>query len=183
MSAQLSRHGLILNVTKGCVDLKTDNTSVQRKEVDYKSGFSVGYRLRFKKPAIRTFHYDIDANLGARILKSTTYTIYDPSEGYYPYDEGYPSVGFGGYSSSPTPKFYTSVGGTVNYSIIKNLSAGLGVEPTYYFRGDDKFDIPVVAKIAYNLKVVEFGISGKYGLMNVGSGKFREIQFSLFIPF
>jgi len=46
-----------------------------------------------------------------------------------------------------------------------------------------------VAKIAYNLKVVEIGITGKYGLMNIleteslKSGKIQELQLSLFIPF
>jgi hypothetical protein len=176
VSAQLSRHGLVLNGGIGCVDSKTDKSSVQWQEVDYKSGFSVGYRLRLKKPATQFFHYDIDVNVGAKVLKSTSYTRY-PDEGYYS------NVGYGGYSSSPTPKLFTSVVGAANYSIIKNLSAGLGVEPTYYFRGDNNFDIPIVAKIAYSLKVVEFEISGKYGLMNVKSGKMREIQLSLFIPF
>jgi len=72
------------------------------------------------------------------------------------------------------------------------LSVFLGVEPAYSFKADgisNSFDIPVVAKIAYNLKVVEVGISGKYGLVNVfemdylKSGKIREIQLSHFIPF
>ena len=51
------------------------------------------------------------------------------------------------------------------------------------------FDIPVVAKIAYNLKVAEVGIYGKYGPLSVfemdymKSGKVREIQLSVFIPF
>ena len=53
----------------------------------------------------------------------------------------------------------------------------------------NKFDVPVVAKITYSLKVVEFEVSGKYGLVNVfespnqTSGKYRELQFALFIPF
>ncbi len=53
----------------------------------------------------------------------------------------------------------------------------------------NKFDIPLVAKVAYDLKVVEVGIVGKYGTVNLfeteymKSGKIREIQLSLFIPF
>ena len=116
-------------------------------------------------------------NAGVRMLRNAVYQQISGS-------------GFDGFSrySSRSLKYYTSIGGTANYSIIKNLSAGLGIEPAYYFHYS-KFDIPVVAKIACNLKMIGFEISGKYGLMNVlkteglQSGKFRDIQCSLFIPF
>lgn len=72
---------------------------------------------------------------------------------------------------------------------------GAGVEPVYYFAGYEKedmkhpFDVPFVGKIAYNLKFMELGISYKHGLSNVietkdfTSGKFRDWQVSVWIPF
>jgi hypothetical protein len=116
-------------------------------------------------------------NAGMRILRNTSY-FQDPGYGLSSY-------------GATSYKYYTTIGGTANYSIIKNLSAGLGIEPAYYFY-PGKLDIPVVAKIACNFKIIGFEISGRYGLMNVHilkteeglqSGKFRDIQCTLFIPF
>jgi hypothetical protein len=70
----------------------------------------------------------------------------------------------------------------------------VGLEPTYLIwqEGEDSqnnFDLPIVAKLAYDFGPFELGINYKYGLMDliktddVQSGKFREWQFSLFIPF
>jgi hypothetical protein len=93
------------------------------------------------------------------------------------------------------PYYLTSIGGAVNYSIIKTLSAGIGIEPTFYLKKGNtnnyynkKYDIPLVAKVSYNFRVVEVAITSKYGLINVletvGSyGKLRDIQLSLFVPF
>ena len=79
---------------------------------------------------------------------------------------------------------------------MKKISVGLGVEPTYFFVKNrylyeykTNVDVPIVAKIVYNLKFVEIGIIGKYGLVNLfetehlKSGKIREVQLSVFIPF
>ena len=204
-NAQLSQHGLVLNGGTGFIDSKNDKSSPYVREYEYKFGVSAGYLLRFKTPAPKSFHYDIGVNLGVKSWKSTTYFKnggdyggggygsgydygYDPNYGYgydgYGYDYGYSDI----YGNRTKWRFFTSIDGTVNYSIIKNLSVGLGVEPTYYFRYN-KFDIPIVAKIAYNFKAIELGITGKYGLMNVldaaylKSLKLREIQMYVFIPF
>jgi hypothetical protein len=88
-----------------------------------------------------------------------------------------------------------SISGTVNYTFLKNLSVGLGCEPAFYFQPNkfplkliSYYDLPLVAKIAYNLPFVEIGIVGKYGLINefetrtMRSGKIREIQLSAFVP-
>ena len=201
MSAQLSQHGLVLNGGIGCVkhQYRTYYESGQSgyypygngdyiwKEYNYKSGFSVGYRLRFTMPVPKSFHYDMDVIVGAKVLKSTNYNYtYTPDEEVY----GYAIYDRIGYSSS-APYYFTSIGGTVNYSIIRNISVGLGIEPTLYLNRAMKnyADIPIVAKVAYDFKVVEVGITGKYGLANVlqsydgGSTKLRFIQLSLFIPF
>jgi len=191
VSAQLSQHGLVVNGSIGDEDSKIAPGASWYK-LGYKAGFSIGYRLRFNKPALRSFHYDMDVNTGAKLLKPATY------------DYSILSTGGGAFDR------FTSISGTANYSFVKNLSAGLGVEPTYYFKRKipgsfasaepienidryferkNKFDIPIVAKIAYNFKTFEVGIVGKYGMMNVLEtehfkyGKFRDIQLSIFIPF
>ena len=184
LNAQLTRHGLVLNGGIGRVDSKLDKTDGEWTEFDYKAVFSAGYRLRFNQFAPKTFHYDFDVNIGTKRTKPTTYMASDP---YLTYT-----------SSGGSFDHFTSISGTANYAIIKNLSLGLGVEPSYFFKKvpgttnavrKNKFDIPVVAKITYSLKVIEFEISGKYGLVNVmevpnrTSGKYRELQFALFIPF
>ena len=201
----LARHGLLLNVGIGDEDSKIDKTGASWYELGYKVGFSVGYRLQLKKPTLHSFHYDIDVNIGAKILKPSTYSSVASSTGGY------------------TPDYFSSINGTVNYSFIDNLSIGLGVEPTYYFNRTipggifyngpyedfdtnkdfdrieafdtrdfvrkNKFDIPVVAKISYNFKRFEIGIYGKYGMINVLEtahfkyGKYRDVQLFVFIPF
>jgi len=198
MSAQLSQHGLVLNGGIGRVkhQYRTDYVSGQSgyqyedgdntwKEYNYKSGFSAGYRLRFKMPVLKSFHYDLDMNVGANVLKSTNFIFT-----HTPNEDGYAIYNKVGYSSS-APYYFTSIGGTVNYAIIRNISMGLGIEPTLYLNKAMKnyVDIPVVAKVAYDFSVIEIGIIGKYGLANViqssdgGPTKLREIQLSLFIPF
>lgn len=85
-----------------------------------------------------------------------------------------------------------SIRGTFNYILYKGLSIGAGVEPTWYFdSGINNFDTPLVGKAAYNLGKFEVGLSYKHGLMNalkgtnenIKSGKFRDVQLSVFIPF
>ena len=196
VSAQLSQHGLIVNGSIGDEDSKIDKPpGGSWYELGYKAGFSVGYRLRFNKPTLHSFHFDMDVNIGARILSPVSYSPY--------------GIGGGG---SYTPDRFISIGGTANYSFIKKFSIGLGVEPAYYFKKGipgsitfpghvedidwsryfdrkNRFDIPVVAKIAYNFNRFEVGIVGKYGMINVLEtehfkyGKFRDVQLSIFIPF
>ena len=199
----ISQHGIVLNGGTGSLKSKIDKSIGSWEEIDYKFGLSVGYRLRFSKPDVHSFHYDLDLNVGTKLLDNNSY-FYNEATGDY----------LSGYSGSASPDYFTAIGGTINYSLIKNLSMGLGLEPTYYFRqvgrsSKNKLDIPVVAKIAYNLKKVEIGLSYKYGLMgieksyggrpsggyssgeynvydmiyNKSSIKFRDIQLSLFIPF
>ena len=171
-NAQISKHGIVLNGGLGQVNSTIEKTGDSWEEITYKFGASLGYRLRFKTPDHKSFHYDFDANIGVKSLKEISER----------WGAGYLING------------YFSVGGTANYSLIKNFNVGLGFEPTYCFGNGSNFsksnfDIPVVAKIAYNLKFVEIGISGKYGLISVfeaphlKSGKIREIQLSAFIPF
>lgn len=197
LSAQLSQHGLVLNGGRGFVDSKVDKSGGFGDEVKYNAGLSAGYRLRFKKPAPQSFHYDIDVSFGAKWMKYNVFFDPDRYGGYCGYGDGSGYSSAYNYKGTFTPTYFTSIGGTVNFSVIKNLSAGLGLEPTYYFKREYylplkyHLDIPVVAKIAYNLKVVEIGITGRYGLINKtnqslqsgGSGRIGEIQLSVFVPF
>ena len=166
------------------MDSKSDKWGDRWDDIDYKLGLSLGYRLRYNKPEPKSFHYDWDVNVG---VKGARVANWNRQEWIHE-DDTLISLGVSGGAAF----HYASIGFTANYSLIKNLSAGFGVEPVYFFKAEEirnSFDIPVVAKIAYNLKVVEVGIYGKYGLVNVfemdylKSGKIREIQLSLFIPF
>ena len=190
VSAQLSQHGLVLNGGLGRVDAKSDKWGERWDYIDYKVGMSLGYRFRFNKAQPKSFHYDLDVNFGVKGARvghwGKVEGIYE--DGYLPAGRGYSGMSGGaGYH-------YTSIGFTANYSLIRNFSLGLGVEPLYFFKTHyreikNSFDVPVVARIAYNFKFAEIGISGKYGLVNVfetdymKSGRIRELQLSLFIPF
>ncbi len=119
LSAQLSQHGLVLNGGKGSVNAKIDKSGTDWDEIDYKSGLSIGYRFRIKKPAPQSFHYDMDLNIGAKFWKSSRYRNAT---------DGNPYI----YMSS-TGILLTSVGITANYSLFNKCSVGLGMEPAYYF--------------------------------------------------
>ena len=183
LSAQLSQHGLVLNGGIGGLDSyeydRNGKESTLRYE--YKYGASVGYRLRFKMPTPKSFHYDVDLNIGTKALKAT----YNYSSVYNV--EGESGINYFKNHTDCSQSYYTSLGGMANYSFIKNLSVGLGVEPTCYFNSKVKFDIPAVAKIAYDFKVIEIGLYGKYGWtnekVNAEYGKIRDLQLTIFIPF
>ena len=190
INAQISQHGFVLNGGFGSVNAEKGKSGERWDEYNYQFGIAAGYRIRLKKPELKSFHYDIDVTAGAKYLKAISYGL----------------SGYDGFSSSrtgSTPDYFASIGGTVNYSFIKNIGVGVGIEPTYFFKKDlpgtylegeskerkTNFDIPIIAKIYYDLKWVEIGISGKYGISSVlekthlKSGKYREIQMSVFIPF
>ena len=210
VSAQLSQHGLVLNGGLGRLGFEnaayTLAVEMSWSKIDYKSSASFGYRFRFKQPAPRAFHFDIDVLGGVKFLKTNVrrdWQDYEEGsiEGYKPAYGG--SYGYFAHNSvAGSQLWFTSIGLTANYSIFKNFSIGLGVEPTYYFKSDKRlvedwgvpdvknhFDVPVVGRIAYNLKFMEIGITGKYGLTNVlestylKNGKIGDLQLSVFIPF
>jgi len=191
VSAQLSQHGLVLNGGLGRVDEKSDKWGERWDDIDYKVGMSLGYRFRFNKPEPKSLHYDLDINFG---VKGARVVHWNRLEWILEDESGSsPLIGYMG-SSGGAGYHYTSIGFTANYSLIRNFSFGLGVEPLYFFKAHyreikNSFDVPVVARIAYNFKFAEIAISGKYGLVNVfetdymKSGRIRELQLSLFIPF
>lgn len=150
----------------------------EHSSIDYRFNVALGYRFRLK-PAPDSFFYDMDLNIGMRRWNSSYGTIY----------------ALNNYSAS-SAHYFASICGTVNHPLYKGLSAGLGIEPTYYFytegenvRTSPAIDAPLVARLSYNLKFVEVGVSYKYGLFNVmetdylKSGRFNDLVFSLYIPF
>lgn len=173
--------GIVVSGGIGSIQTKL-NSSVQEKatpyDIEYKYNVSLGYRFRLHSAKTPSLFYDLDAGLGMKSWHST----YGKTSGVPPTYEA-------------TSNMFSVFGsGTVNYSIYKGLSIGAGLQPTYYFyqngeNNKNKFDIPVVAKIAYRFKVLEIGISYKHGLMNtlktdyLKSGKLREYNLSLWIPF
>ncbi|MDR1623575.1 MAG: porin family protein [Tannerellaceae bacterium] len=182
LSQAQSESGLI--VGGGIGSLKTDinpsfggGTTIVNK-IDYKANFSVGYRFRLRPLGISPLFLDLDAGLGLKLWHSDygkshlTPSLYEASSQY----------------------FFVAASGMVGYPLYKGLRVAAGIEPTYYFRQNgeyskNSFDIPLAGKIAYNFNVFEIGVSYKHGLMNVvktshlDSGKFRDWQLSVWIPF
>jgi hypothetical protein len=147
-------------------------------EIDYKANFSVGYRFRLRPLAASPLFLDLDAALGMKLWHS---------------DYGKSHLEPSSYEGT-SEYFSVAAGGMVGYPLYKGLRVAAGIEPTYYFRQDgenskNSFDIPLAGKIAYNFNRFEIGVSYKHGLMNVvktghiDSGKFRDWQLSVWIPF
>jgi hypothetical protein len=218
VNAQIEQQGFVVNGGIGSADAKKEwvvnggvgctctDSIIKWQDTRYIAGISIGYRWRFKMPALKSFHFDADAKVGSSFYSRTKFPQGDPpaeipngEENNYWYSDGY-YYGYGGFYSNygyfgNFSNHTISISGTANYSFVKNLSVGLGVEPTFYFQPNKEgiklisyYDLPVVAKIAYNLKFLEIGIYGKYGFINefetwtMRSGKIREIQLSAFIP-
>ena len=88
-----------------------------------------------------------------------------------------------------------ALNGVVGYKLWKGLKLGIGVEPTLYFNTnmgynleDNKFDIPLVAKVGYDFNWFQLDLSYKNGFNRiyrnyvVGKPQTRDIQLSIFIP-
>ena len=181
LSAQCqTESGIVVSGGLGSIKTKL-NPSVQEKaspyDVDYRYNLSLGYRFRLHAAKTSPFFYDLEAGLGMK--------YWDSSYGQVP---GEPAT-----CEASAKMFSTFVSGTANYTIYKGLNIGAGIQPIYYFSqnggNNKKFDIPIVAKLAYRFKAFEIGLSYKHGLMNtletkyLKSGKFREYNLSLWIPF
>ena len=105
LNAQLTRHGLVLNGGIGRVETKVNKVGGFWEEYDYTAGLSAGYRLRFKEPAMKSIHYDLDVNVGIKFLSAKRFEAHE---------SGYPFIFKGKRDDS-----YVSIGFTGNYSLIK----------------------------------------------------------------
>ena len=72
--------------------------------------------------------------------------------------------------------------------VMKGLHIGVGLQPTYYIWETKTFDIPVLAKVGYNLGFAELAFSYKQGLVKNNKispfkdSRFSNWQFSVYIP-
>ena len=159
--------------------------SIVSYDIYYKNSFSIGYRFRVKQAGTSLF-YNLDANLGMKSWQMTVSSLNPSNDPSNPYDNLL--------SKEESTQFYlASLSATANYSIYKGLNAGVGLEPAFLIMQTGSkskfFDMPFIVKLAYDLGPVELGINYKYGLFDliktddIKSGKFRDMQISLFIPF
>ena len=160
----------------------------------YKFDVTIGYKFRIE-PQHKPFFYDIDINLGLKRF-NTGYTSplvpYIP-EGVTNDDEMEYLIGADGHFGHTYYSF--SMNPSWNYRLFRGLYAGAGIEPTLYHKdgatsGEKwKCDLPLTAKVGYDLKFIDFSINYKYGLFDtmeheyLGPAKFRNWQLSVFIPF
>lgn len=194
VSAQL-RTGLVLGGGAwGNINAKANASTLENMDiidVNFKSSFMLGYRFRLHHNSMPGF-LDLDANVGLKNWNST----YGSSDGYgknaMEGDEDYNQPA--PFSGAKSNYLYTSISATTNYYVVKKLSLGVGVEPTVWISksGEENsktFDMPLVAKIGYDFNFLEVGLTYKHSFVNsvksnhLDSGKFNDLQFSIWIPF
>jgi hypothetical protein len=177
ISAQ-TKSGMILSGGNGNFrDIKQND---YRNEGDFQNKYTLGVGYRFRiQPKNPSFFYDLDLNLG---LKHYNYA------GVF-YHEMYDNMV---HSSGKLNFLHVSLNGSYNYKMLKGLYAGIGIEPTvYYIDVTSKylFDIPLTAKLGYDLKYFGLEVGYKLGFTDViypsyfASGKRNDWQISLYIPF
>lgn len=146
-------------------------------DTDYRYNLSLGYKFRLHADQASPFFFDLEAGLGMK--------YYDYTFGKMP---GEPALVQGS-----AKRFSAFTTGTANYTLYKGLNIGAGIQPTWYFSQNGgnsrKFDISAIGRIAYRFKAFEVGLNYKHGLMNslktnhLKSGKFREYNLSVWVPF
>lgn len=185
-----TKSGLLIGGGKGFLSNRL-TSNIEYFESNYKYNISIGYRFRVYPTTKPSLFLDLDANLGAKswYTYAKEYNKYNPDELTNPYS--YSPI----LASMKSIYFFSSVASTINYTLYKRLSLGIGLEPTYFFFTSDEkkirnFDLPAVAKIGYNFRFLEIGLTYKHGLMKVLqdkqyllSGQFRDWQISIWIPF
>jgi hypothetical protein len=168
--------GLLIGGGQGTAsNINVLNEKVQYA-TDYKFHLSLGYRFRIK-PVNKKSFYDMDLAFGLKNFVIGYTEIFGPGSSSFFQDDDV--------------RFYTSLALSYNYTVWKNLSIGAGIEPSYYLtaQNPNKFDVPLIGKLGYNFKFVEINLAYKYGFTDVlkserlSSGKFRDWQITLYIPF
>lgn len=182
----LKNSGIIVGVGKGfasydlpgyCsgVDSPLNHSSSHFKN---KIALELGYRFRLE-PNNSRFFYDID--LLGRYNKQEYQLTFNPVQ----YDDHYDYY-YG--SSGKKDMFSFAVNGSANYKITNRWSVGLGVQPTYYVRGENVFDIPITAKVSYDLDYIGFSLSYQQGIMKsykvdqFKNIRLSQLQFSVYVP-
>jgi hypothetical protein len=194
--------GIISNVDHFNHYTVFDDSSVNLHHQYYRYKFdaTIGYKFRIA-PQNKPVFYDIDIYIGFRRF-DTGYTAigeyfiqdYDSKRRVIVNEECDIEHIFHSLSLNPS----------WNYRLVKGLYAGVGIEPTIYNIGANgaskyfwldndymrwKFDLPLTAKVGYDLKFIDFSIYYKHGLFDAidyghsAPGKFRNLLLSVFIPF
>lgn len=185
------KHGLIVGGGIGNVTYQLQPSSKAQEllnmggtgSTDYQFNGFLGYRYRVE-PDRKPFFYDLDVYVG---LKRFDYDYW-----YESYNNETNTGVYSGTNGEET-YYYLALSPSFNYHIISGLNAGIGVEPTFYYRDENdpnfKFDIPLTAKIGYDFGLLEIAIAYKLGLCNTlksdvfESGRLYDWQASVFIPF
>jgi hypothetical protein len=192
------KSGFIIGGGKGSIsdvvlkdeDLSWLSNANMQQNYKYKFDVTIGYKFRIA-PQNRPFFYDLDLYFGLRRFNTgyiiTGEFINDFNELIIVNQTYHKQHIYHSFSLNPS----------WNYRLVKGLYAGAGIEPTvyciwgnnsvYFFRL--KFDLPLTAKVGYDLKFIDFSISYKHGFFDtmdysyLKPAKFRNLQLSIFIPF
>lgn len=175
------KSGLLVNGGSGTVNPEFKlplEDGIKFTEADYKMNLSLGYRFRFYNSfSIPSIFIDWDTYIGLKSWNSTFRRSFTEPAAY----------------EISSKYYFVSTGGSVNYTLYKGLSFGVGIEPSYVFyqsgeNRNKKFDSPLLGKLAYDFGFMEVGVNYKHGLMNmiktdrINSVKLRDWQISVFIP-
>ena len=149
-----------------------------RRNIDYILNAALGYKLRFKSNE-KSF-YDIDFLAGIKKINSDIENTGKTDSIFLGYSGRYIFLDF-------------SVSAAYQYKVWKNLYAGIGLSPTYYFFESSerkwRFDLPVTVKVGYDFKYVDLALIYKRGMLHAlksevfAKGNINDIQLQLFIPF
>lgn len=183
-SAQL-RTGLLVggglgferNVSSYVLD-EEETQSLVRYSSDYQFDFQLGYRFRFESQKNKRLFYDVDILLNAKVFKDVKH--------YYS-AKGEDTGSVTGHDVNGA----LALSPSINYTLIKGLYAGMGVEPTFYLASEGKkFDIPLVWKVGYNINnKIDFAINYRLGFSNsmnsqyYKKGQVSDLNISVFVPF
>lgn len=184
LSAQVSS-GIIAGGGIGNMDTKYQkfipaNKTGAKYEGDYNYDLYLGYRFRIQQAAT-PFFYDLDARFGTMSITDVSYM-------------GVSKTSIQEKDMGNNQKYYFAIGTMANVKVFKGLSAGIGLEPTYYFaqqhrnKYSPRFDIPVVARIGYDFGNFEVSLSAKYGLIRnslkgvLDSNRREALMLSVYIP-
>lgn len=179
---QLKSTGVIIGAGGGRIASELSSTNAglsidkNRSSLDRSGVFELGYRFRFA-PAQKRFFYDVDFLAG---YSKTSSEVNFLSDGQTVYSG----------NLMDQRDFSIGIGGTFNWTLIKGLNVGVGLQPTVYIweAADKVFDIPVVAKVGYDFGFLELAFSYKQGLTKgykifaYENGRLSNWQFSLYIP-
>ena len=180
-------HGILLGAGGGSfsnVETFISDNNV-RRSLTYKYNLLLGYKLKICDDA-KPYFFDMNMSFGIK-----------PYDDYYyrKYDEEETSGGISAmFHTNNLMLLNLSFNSSFNYKIYKGLYTGIGLTPTIYMnRGTAKkyaFDIPLSAKIGYDLKFIGISIGYNYGMLNTlklnkdySKGMIREWQAQIFIPF